>query len=178
MEYYSYSRISNENRKFPIHNALLKYGYSGFKLEILEFCDQYSLIVREQYYIDSLNPDYNVLSVAGSSLGFKHSEATKELFRKTRLGIKKARSLDKKSVSTFSCSNIRPVSDKKRLNLSNNSYKAIPVTLTNVETKVSTTFVSKNKAAAFLNVSEATVRKYLLEGRTCNGYIIMLKPLA
>jgi len=27
MEYYSYSRISNEKRKFPIHNALLKYGY-------------------------------------------------------------------------------------------------------------------------------------------------------
>lgn len=36
----------------------------------------------------------------------------------------------------------------------------------------------KKKPAAFLNVSEATVGKYLLEGRTCNGYIIMLKPLA
>lgn len=144
----------------------------------MEFCDQSSLIVREQYDIDSLKPDYNVLSVAGSSLGFKHSEATKELLRKTRLGIKKARTLDKKSVSTISCSNLRPVSDKIRLNLSNNSSKAIPVTLTNVETKLSTTFVSKNKGAAFLNVSEATVRKYLLEGRTCNGYIITLNQLA
>jgi len=35
MEYYSYSRISNEKRKFPMYNALLNYGYSGFKLEIL-----------------------------------------------------------------------------------------------------------------------------------------------
>jgi hypothetical protein len=34
-----------------------------------------------------------------------------------------------------------------------------------------------NKAAAFLNVSEASVRKYLLEGRTCNGYIITLNQL-
>jgi hypothetical protein len=35
------------------------------------------LISREQYYIDLLNPEYNILKKAGFVLGFKHSEATK-----------------------------------------------------------------------------------------------------
>jgi hypothetical protein len=57
--------------------------------------------VWEQYNIDSLKPHYIVFSVAGSSLGFKHSEATKELFRKNHLGIKKAKSLGKKVYQPF-----------------------------------------------------------------------------
>ena len=32
---------------------------------------------REQYYLDCLKPEYNILKIAGSSLGFKHSEETK-----------------------------------------------------------------------------------------------------
>lgn len=30
---------------------------------------------REQYYIDSTNPEYNILK-AGSTLGYKHTEET------------------------------------------------------------------------------------------------------
>jgi group I intron endonuclease len=49
-----------------INNALLKYGYSNFTLEILEYCDPSEAISREQYYLDSLNPEYNILLTAGS----------------------------------------------------------------------------------------------------------------
>lgn len=59
-----------------IVKALLKYGYSNFKLEILEYCKVKDLIKREQYYIDALKPEYNILKVAYSSLGFRHSEET------------------------------------------------------------------------------------------------------
>lgn len=61
-----------------IHKALLKYGYSAFRLEILEYCDIGLLIEREQYYLNLLKPEYNILTIAGSSLGFKHSPATLE----------------------------------------------------------------------------------------------------
>jgi hypothetical protein len=56
---------------------LLKNGYSNFKLEILEYCKKEDLLIREQYYIDRLKPDYNILKKADSSLGFKHSEEAK-----------------------------------------------------------------------------------------------------
>jgi len=44
-----------------INKALLKYGYSNFKLEILEYCDKSVNIEREQHYIDLLKPEYNTL---------------------------------------------------------------------------------------------------------------------
>lgn len=59
-----------------IARALVKYGYSGFKLEILEYCEPELAIVKEQYYIDLIKPEYNILKTAGSSLGYKHTEET------------------------------------------------------------------------------------------------------
>lgn len=59
-----------------ISKAILKYGYSNFKLEILEYCDVPNVIEREQYYLDLLNPEYNILKTAGSTLGYKHTEET------------------------------------------------------------------------------------------------------
>jgi excinuclease UvrABC nuclease subunit len=65
-EYYNYNHISKIRRNFPIHSALLKYSYSSFKLEILEYCDINNLLKREQYYLDNLKPEYNVLKIANN----------------------------------------------------------------------------------------------------------------
>jgi group I intron endonuclease len=77
--YYNYTAISN--KKSRINRALLKYGYSNFKLEILEYCKPEDTIKREQYYLDLLKPEYNICKVAGSMLGFKH---TKEACQRMR----------------------------------------------------------------------------------------------
>lgn len=66
---------------------MIKNGYSKFNLEILEYCDQ-DLIGREQYYIDTLNPKYNICKNAGSSLGRAHSEETKAKIAAKGLGRK------------------------------------------------------------------------------------------
>jgi group I intron endonuclease len=52
-----------------IYRALLKYGYSNFKFEILEYCTPEDTIKREQYYLNLLEPEYNILKVAGSLMG-------------------------------------------------------------------------------------------------------------
>lgn len=49
-EYFDFNRISKGN--MSINKALLKYGYSGFQLEILEYCEPSDVILREQFYID------------------------------------------------------------------------------------------------------------------------------
>lgn len=53
-----------------------KYGEKSFDFEILEFCE--NIIEREQYYIDTLKPTYNLNPVAGSCLGRKHYKETKD----------------------------------------------------------------------------------------------------
>ena len=56
-------------------------------LKILEYCDKSVLLEREQYYLDSLNPPYNILKLAGSSSGFKLSEETKKKISKALKGV-------------------------------------------------------------------------------------------
>nr|YP_010608748.1 hypothetical protein PNX16_mgp023 [Drechslerella dactyloides]WAN89828.1 hypothetical protein [Drechslerella dactyloides] len=71
-----------------IYNALLKYGHSKFSLEILEYCVTEKCLEREQYYINILKPEYNILKIAGSSLGFKHSEETIAKISTAKKGVK------------------------------------------------------------------------------------------
>lgn len=72
-------KIKKDNSK--IYNSILKNGFSNFKLEILEYCELSVLNEREQYYIDTLNPEYNILKFARSFRGFKHSEASIKLMK-------------------------------------------------------------------------------------------------
>ena len=84
--YFNLSYLKSKN-SFIITRALIKYGYSNFSITILEYCDKSDLLVREQYYFDKLNPQYNILKIAGSSLNYKHSEETKAKISKSLKGI-------------------------------------------------------------------------------------------
>lgn len=85
-EYYNTNylnrRVLTGNSK--IYEALLQYGYENFNLEILEYCDRNCIIKREEYYIDLFKPQYNILTKAGSSLGFKHSTKSGQITKKTK----------------------------------------------------------------------------------------------
>lgn len=63
----------------------MKYGYNKFSIDILEYCESSLLIKREQYYLDTLKPEYNILKITGSSLGYKHSLETLLKLKKRRL---------------------------------------------------------------------------------------------
>lgn len=77
--YYSLRYLAKSNR--PMERALLKYGFSNFSLEILEYCNLEDLLKREQYYLDTLKPEYNIVEIAGSTLGYKHSEESLKKMR-------------------------------------------------------------------------------------------------
>lgn len=70
---------SKQNANMPITRALLKYDQSNFTLLILEYVEPISLTARETFYITYVMPYYNVLKQGYSSLGYKHTEETKNL---------------------------------------------------------------------------------------------------
>lgn len=73
-DYYNYSFLTlPKNKNMIIYKALLKYGYSNFSLEIIEYCDESVVIEKEQYYFDLFKPEYNILKTAGNTSGFKYS---------------------------------------------------------------------------------------------------------
>lgn len=43
-----------------LQNAWNKYGENNFEYSILEFCSEEERIKREQYYVDTLKPEYNI----------------------------------------------------------------------------------------------------------------------
>lgn len=77
----NYLKRQIEIKNSKIYRALIKYSYSSFRLDILEYCDRTILFEREQDYLDKLKPKYNILKLAGSSFGFKHSKKTIERMR-------------------------------------------------------------------------------------------------
>jgi group I intron endonuclease len=85
--YFSFIFLSRKilRSKSIIYNSLLKYGHHNFSIDILEYCEPRVLIKREQYYLDILNPKYNILKKAGSSLGYKHTKETLLKFKERRL---------------------------------------------------------------------------------------------
>lgn len=48
--YYSYKYLVDPKRNMLIDKALIKYGYSNFKLDIMEYCDRAEVRNRENYF--------------------------------------------------------------------------------------------------------------------------------
>jgi group I intron endonuclease len=88
-QYFNLNYLLKNSNKMIICNALLKYGYSKFELIILEYCENKSSIIeREQYYLNKINPEYNTLKKAGSSLGYRHSSESLSKMSAAKLGSK------------------------------------------------------------------------------------------
>ena len=168
-QYFNYNHISYPARKMIIYKALLKYGYGGFRLEILEYCSPELLLKREQFYFDMFSPDYNILKVAGSPLGYRHSEAAKKLIRianKNREVSESSRDLRRKALLGKSF-------DKERIEkmrLSNILRKSVVVT--NTETGEILEFASMTEAGKYLGFSRVSVSKYLLNNIPYKKYRI------
>ncbi len=62
-------RCVSHERNRHLRFALMKYGKENFKYEVLEECKEDELDEREKFYIEKLNPEYNVLEGGQSSRG-------------------------------------------------------------------------------------------------------------
>lgn len=69
---------------------------------------------QEQFYFDLLKPDYNILKNAGSSIGFKHSEKTLDIFRNKG----KASEETRKNLSLSAKGRVLTEADKKKISIS------------------------------------------------------------
>jgi group I intron endonuclease len=72
-----------------LKKAVQKYGIEHFTFIIIEECESTKelLEARENYYIETLRPEYNILQKAYTSLGFKHSEKTLQKLREIHSNI-------------------------------------------------------------------------------------------
>lgn len=184
-KYYSAKHLIES--KLPIVKAILKYGYSNFSLEILEYCTINNIIEKEQYYLDLLRPEYNILKIARSSLGFKHSEKTLELFRnrivseETKELLSKAaigRTLteeDKEKISKARKGIQLSIETRSKISKSTTNLIGIPVKVKNVKTGEELEYTNLTEAGEALNVSRTAIKKALDTGRHLKKKYIIIK---
>lgn len=78
----------NKHHSIILQRHVNKYGLYDLVFSTIEECSDNLLISREQYYLDSLNPYFNIRKKADSNLGIKRTEETKQKIRAFNLGKK------------------------------------------------------------------------------------------
>jgi len=158
--YFSLAHILTQSKHSLICKALIKYGYGSFRFEILEFCHIDEVLIREQYYLDKLKPEYNILLKAGSPLGYKHTEEAKVKMRGPRKLTPEHLIKIKEHIIKL------------------NSKHAIVLEVIDTEKGTKVEYASVRLAGRELNCAGATVKKYLNSGQLLSGrYSITRKRL-
>jgi len=179
--YFSLGSINKELLKgnSRIHSALLKYGYDNFSLDILEYCEPNILISREQYYIDVLNSEYNILKIAGNRLGFKHSEVTiKKMSGINNHFYGKTHSYETRKMIGDSLRGIIRVNNKPKiikpetkLKLSFRSH-GVSVKVFDKSNNFINEFSTITSVAKYFGVHRRTISNYLDKSKFYNEYIL------
>ena len=142
--YYSLRSLVKSNR--PIDRALLKYGFSKFSFYILEYCTSENVIEREQYFLDTIKPEYNIVEKAGSTIGYKHTE---ESLAKMRDFVLSDEVRIRKAISTANAS----------------AANRVPVIVENIKTKVVSEYISMTEASKVLGVHKNAVGQAISNNR-------------
>lgn len=123
----------NKGNHHSIHlqNSWNKYGAGVFEFSIIEICFPFVLIFREQYWMNELKPEYNILPTAGSRLGAKVSDKTRaklSAITKAQMTPENREKISKKLKGRISTFLGRHHSDEARakLSASTNSWLADP----------------------------------------------------
>jgi group I intron endonuclease len=178
-----YSRFSNHLLYFHgskiLKLAVRKYKLSQFAFIILELFPEIvnkennkKLLDLEDFYLKSLLPNYNILTEAGSSFGYKHTEISRlkmknqySLERRERIGsLNRGKSLsvetkDKIRISKKALTKEKPnYSEQAILNMKKNSK---PIILYNLNKTVYGEFTSIVEAAKSIGCNEKTIRRAL-----------------
>ncbi len=155
----------------------------------MEYCvEGVNPVEREQYFLDLLKPEYNILNKAGSLLGFKHKTETLEFFKNERKVSDSTReNLSKAASGRILSPELRKKLSERREGIKLSSItrvkfskaaialRGVTVSVKDLETSVTTEYASLTEAAIALDVSRTAVRKSVDLGRLIrNRYSVRL----
>ena len=68
----------NKHHNRKLQNFVNKYGIDNLYFEVIEYVKNSDMLIeREQFYLDTINPFFNICKIAESRLGCRHTEETK-----------------------------------------------------------------------------------------------------
>ena len=173
-----YRHLINLTGSKIVKLAVKKYGILNFAFLVLELFPEKvnvennkKLLDLEDFYLKSLLPNYNILTEAGSSFGYKHTEISRIKMRakysderREAIGnLNKGKTLSqetKTKIRKSALSRVKPTLSEEAL--SNMRKKSRPIILYNInDNTVYGKFNSITEAAAHINCNEKTIRRSL-----------------
>lgn len=111
------ANLNNGTHHNPhLQQAWKKYGVDAFTWEVIEnVADKSALIQREQFYLDTLHPEFNHCKIAGSRLGSKQSP---EAVTKTRAKLTGRKRHPEEIAKTSAACKGRTISEEQRAKIS------------------------------------------------------------
>lgn len=86
-----YQLFNNKHGNIKLQRSWNKYGGENFEFYIIELVSvKENCIKREQHYLDTTNPYYNINITAGSTLGMKLSASARKKISDRHKGVKKS----------------------------------------------------------------------------------------
>ena len=152
LQYFNINYLIRDNY-MPIYQALLKYDYSNFSLEIIEYCEPEKCIEREKYYINFFKSEYNIIKdpTLPPMSGRNHSEDTKQIMSDT------AKKID--NSGRFKTGENNPNYGQPRTEGAGKPFQQIEVT--DIKNNTTTSYDSIREAARALNLpSHKSISKY------------------
>ena len=174
-----YARFSNHVIYFRgskiVKSAVKKYELKNFAFIVLELYpnvvtkeNNKELLDLEDKYLKLLLPNYNILTEAGSSFGYKHTEVDrikmKDVYsdaRKERIGsLNRGKKLSPETIEKMreKALNRPPMSNETKKNCISNTR---PIVLYNLNGTVYGKYITILEAAKSINCGEKTIRRAL-----------------
>ncbi|ODV64583.1 hypothetical protein HYPBUDRAFT_115912 [Hyphopichia burtonii NRRL Y-1933] len=156
LEYYPI--ISN----LPLNNSVTSTSKTNYNINNIKYNDyRHNLFELETMYISLLTPKYNILTEAGSSIGYKHTDETIE---KLKLSFTKERRLLLSQLQSSRKIKLSKINSKiiYLYNIDNNSHQFIDEY--NDNNKYKCQFKNINTASHYLCCSYKTIQRSLNMG--------------
>jgi len=150
-----------------LKRAIRLYGLGCFSLIILTIChpDPIALIAAEQLAFDQFKPAYNIYLVAGSPLGYKHTEEAKKKISQANSGANNPW-FGKHNPNEFLPGPANPMFGQIPAN-------SVFVYVYDTDNNLIETFHSRTALAKWLKASRNTVIKYMASGEVFRGKYIL-----
>jgi|SRR6267378_771787 len=168
--YLQFSNLKREQNRSKITKAILKYGYDNFGFKILEFIElnpnltkiekRKVILDREQHYLNTLKPEYNINKQAESRLGIPHTLKTKKLMVLNSKVSKKIFVYNEDGVFFYESSSISLIAGLININRliitrKLKKYKSKPVLLLNRDN-------TKKYIISYTSLNESELSKFIL----------------
>jgi len=175
---------SEKSTNINLRRAIIKYGKHNFSFNIIVFGDPVDILNLENYYISSLNPEYNILTSALNSLGYKHTEETKDLMKKNYSEERRNRirqlnlnqNLTDKTKNLLSESmKLRHLSKEVNIVESFKQSRSKPTSVYNLDNELIKRFNSAKDIYKEYSIDYRTIRRHLKTGQPINKFRIIIK---